>query len=571
MTILDPLLGQQLANFRIERVIGRGGMATVYYGWDVKLERPVAIKVIDARYRDDPAYAQRFVNEARTVATWFHENILQIYYADDQDGLYYFVMEYVRGLDLGQLLEKYKEAGELIPHEDIIRIGRAVARALDFAHQRGIIHRDVKPSNVIISEDGRVVLADFGLAMDVKQGSSGEVFGSPHYISPEQARSSAKAVSQSDIYSLGVILYEMLTGSVPFDDPSPTTLALQHVMQTPPPPREFNPDINPATEKVLLKALRKTPDERYPSSKALVDALEKTLHAPEPTAPFTAGGTEGSDGSLSGEAARPLSQVPASEHVAASMNEHLLAPVGGTNLQPSTPREASLPEQIILNPLTWWGVGGCLAALLFGMVVIWLVSSALRGQGTSPQTTFPTPTHPSASLSTPTSEEPLPTSLPTPPADSPPPTLAQAPPTEAPSPPTSPPEQPDGDYFVLYYDDTSFYFQNLSGKDRSIYPITFERIEKGEFTDRFEGWRWGEYYANFRAGYCMVIEIINYLDHLEPPECHNKYLVIRTPSADEPIIFWTKKEGSSQFRVLWEDEEVTRCKNKENFCEVYLP
>ena len=587
----DPILGRQLANFRVERVIGRGGMATVYYGWDVKLERPVAIKLIDARFRDNPAYAQRFVNEARTVATWFHENVLQVYYADDEEGLYYFVMEYIRGLDLGQLLQKYTEAGELMPHEDVLRIGRAVARALDFAHARGVIHRDVKPSNVMISEDGRVVLMDFGLAMDVAQGTSGEVFGSPQYVSPEQARSSARAVPQSDIYSLGVMLYEMLTGTVPFDDPSPTALAVQHLMQPPPSPRERNPDLTPATEKVLLKALQKSPEERHPSGRELLEALEKSLHVPEPTAAFfvehSASVTQADTGS------RLLSQVTASEHVADYMKHRPPTPSLAERSigRPASIPSESLPQRILFNPLTWWGVGGCITLLVMGIVAIWLVSSIIPDRSNSPQvqgTLFatatrqtsssdsPTPTHtPQNASPTPDPiKDPLNTSNPTPvqPANTALPSDTPVPPSSTPVPPTPEPTQPpQGDYFALYYDDTGLYFKNLSGKDRSIFPIAFERIENGQFTDRFEGWHWGNIYSNFRAGYCMVLEIINTVNHLNSPECHNLHLVIRTPTSDQPYIFWTTQEGSNQFRVLWEDQEVTRCKIKDHFCEVYLP
>ena len=139
----DPLIGQQLANFRVERLLGRGGMGSVYYGWDIKLERPVAIKTINIRYRDNPAYAERFIKEARSMAAWRHPNILPVHYADNQDDVYYFVMEYVRGLDLEQLLKQYASENELPPHEDVLRIGRAVGEALDYAHSKGIIHRDV--------------------------------------------------------------------------------------------------------------------------------------------------------------------------------------------------------------------------------------------------------------------------------------------------------------------------------------------------------------------------------------------------------------------------------------------
>lgn len=273
----DPLIGRQLANFRIERVIGRGGMAVVYYGQDVKLRRPVAIKVIDARYRDNPTYAERFVREAQAVALWRHENIIHIHYASDEDGLYYFVMEYIDGADLGKFITQYAARREHVPYKEVIRMGRAMASALDYAHQRGVVHRDVKPANVLLASDGRLVLTDFGLAMDVQQGSFGEVFGSSLYIAPEQARRSADAVPQSDQYSLGVMLYQMLTGALPFDDPSPASVALQHMTRTPPPPRQLNPALNAETEQVLLKALSKAPSDRFAKCRDLIDALEQAL------------------------------------------------------------------------------------------------------------------------------------------------------------------------------------------------------------------------------------------------------------------------------------------------------
>ncbi|MDM8518748.1 protein kinase [Anaerolineales bacterium HSG6] len=277
----DPLIGRTLANFLIERPLGRGGMAQVYYGKDVKLERPVAIKVIDVRHRGNPAYAERFVREARSVAKWRHEHVVQIFYADDEDGLYYFVMELIDGSDLRGLIDEYQQKQELVPHTEVIRLGRAIAQALDYAHEQGVIHRDVKPSNVMVASDGRVVLTDFGLALDVEQGSMGEVFGSSHYVAPEQARRSANAISQSDLYSLGVVLYEMLTGQRPFDDPSPTAVAIQHLTMPLPAPRTINPNLNQQTEQVLQKALAKTPEERYQTGQALLDALETALQADE--------------------------------------------------------------------------------------------------------------------------------------------------------------------------------------------------------------------------------------------------------------------------------------------------
>jgi len=273
----DSLLGKKLANYRIERLLGRGGMASVYYGIDLQLRRPAAIKVIDYRYSGDPAYAERFVREARAMASWKHPNIPQIYQAGLEEGYSFYAMEYIQGLDLEKLLQRVIQRGELLLFDDVVMIGRAVAAAIDYAHSKGAIHRDVKPSNVLISEDDRILLTDFGLLLEVDKATQGEVFGTPHYIAPEQARNSSQAVPQSDLYALGVMLYEMLVGKLPFDDPAPMALALKHITDEPPAPCQVNPDLNPEIEQVLLKALKKVPEERYQTGKDLMDALDVAL------------------------------------------------------------------------------------------------------------------------------------------------------------------------------------------------------------------------------------------------------------------------------------------------------
>jgi serine/threonine protein kinase len=252
-------------------------MAQVYQGWDTRLERVVAIKVIDARFRKRPNYAARFLREARAVATWRHPHVVQVYYADEEAGLLYFVMEYIDGQDLGQILSQHTETETLMRQDDVLDLGRAIASALDYAHGKGIIHRDLKPSNVMVAKDGRIVLTDFGLALHVDQGTLGETFGSAHYIAPEQAESSANAVPQSDLYSLAVILYELLTGRIPFDDPSSLAVAIKHITEPPPPPRQINPQLSQQTEEVILKALSKAPSDRYASGHELVAALEQAL------------------------------------------------------------------------------------------------------------------------------------------------------------------------------------------------------------------------------------------------------------------------------------------------------
>ncbi len=279
MTSSDPLLGQTLGSYRLERLLGRGGMGQVYLARDLHLGRVVAIKVIESRLRENTAYHERFAREARSIAAWSHPNIIQIYEAGEQDGLSYFVMEYLQGDTLRDLLNRYAAQGALLPHDEIIRIGLSLAHALDYAHHRGVIHRDIKPANILLA-GGRVVLMDFGLALDASLGSQGEVLGSAHYIAPEQARRSSEAVPQSDLYSLGIILYQMLTGSLPFDDPSPTSLAVQHLILPPPSPRAINPAINARTEAVLLKALSKDPALRYASGEALMSALADAIQRP---------------------------------------------------------------------------------------------------------------------------------------------------------------------------------------------------------------------------------------------------------------------------------------------------
>jgi serine/threonine protein kinase len=249
------------------------------YSFDSQLQRPAAIKVIDERHSGETSYAARFVREARAMASWRHPNIPQIYQSGVENGVYFYAMEYIHGMDLEDLLRQSVQKGELLSYGDVLLYGKAIAEALDFAHLKGVIHRDVKPSNVLIAMDGRIMLTDFGLILEVDKSTRGEVFGSPLYIAPEQARSSADAVPQSDLFSLGVLLYEMLVGRLPFEDNSPASLAIKHITLEPPAPCQLNPDLSPEVEAVLLMALRKKPQERYQTGKELMAALEQTIGA----------------------------------------------------------------------------------------------------------------------------------------------------------------------------------------------------------------------------------------------------------------------------------------------------
>lgn len=600
----DPLIGRKLSNFQIKRVLGRGGMAQVYYGLDVKLQRPVAIKVIDARYRDQPAYAKRFVREARSVATWHHENIIQIYHADDQDGLYYYVMEYIDGQDLAGLMASASVKGKFMPPEDLLRIGRAIASALDYAHEKGLIHRDVKPSNILLTKSGRVVLSDFGLALDLQQGSSGEAFGTPHYISPEQARRSTDAVPQSDLYSFGVILYEMLTGVVPFDDESPTNVALQHMTQPPPPPRSLNPQLNLETEAVLLKALSKKPDKRYQTGQALMAALEKALKQATPS---------------SAQRALPLPPMPAA--IVAGKTRPLTRRKAAARVEKTAPKPR-WPRQlmfflILLSAVVIFGIvlfPGRFAALAFPFTptpasaptasappAVPLPVVALPTQTspatltltrTSAPTASPRATTTSTITATPTLTSVLTslsatlavtatvtdgstetsTSSPTAPALPIPASLGTPTLGVTPSATTT---QVYANYkrLWLYYDAYGLYLYNASDANRSISPLSFERLaQNGTASNLYEGWRWAEFYPTLHPERCMRIEIQgNPNPYLNPALCKNYYLSTRSLTQASDLLFWTTSPTSTQFRVLWNKVPVGLCEIQAGFCEVFVP
>lgn len=273
----DPLIGRMLDDYKIEDLLGHGGMARVYRALDVKLNRYAALKVMTQPANKSADYEKRFYREAQAIAKLKHPNIVAIYRFNDRDNLYYMAMEYIDGADLRWVLRDYAADGELIDYTTLLSIIENVSKALDYAHKNGVIHRDIKPSNIMISRTGQAILTDFGLALDVQDGTGGEIFGSPYYIAPEQAVSSAQSVAQTDFYSLGVIIYEMLTGRVPFDVGSAIQIAMSHIGDTLPDPLTINPDLHPAFIPVLDKVLAKNPQDRYENGAKLVLALKTAV------------------------------------------------------------------------------------------------------------------------------------------------------------------------------------------------------------------------------------------------------------------------------------------------------
>ncbi len=282
----DPFLKRDIDEYKVEALLGTGGMARVYRGLDTRLKRYVAIKVIDFSHQHDPTYVTRFEREAQVIAQLSHPNVVPLYRYGELDGFLYMVMQYIDGSDLHSVLSSYRNDEEFMEPEDVLQIIRDMCQALDYVHSKGVIHRDIKPSNILLDKEGRVFLSDFGLALNTEVGTLGEIFGSPQYISPEQTVSSANAEARSDLYSLGVILYEIFTGRLPFEDKDPIEQAMKHINQPVPPPRSLRPEISPQVEAVILKVLAKNPEDRYPDGAALFKALSTALKSRvEPEAP----------------------------------------------------------------------------------------------------------------------------------------------------------------------------------------------------------------------------------------------------------------------------------------------
>lgn len=263
--------------YELEHKIGEGGMARVYRGRDLRLNRLVAIKVLHSHYASDQAFLNRFEHEAQAAANLRHPNIVDVYDVGQDGDIPYIVMEYVDGQDLKSILMQHGP----MPVDQAIDIAASVAEGLEAAHRAGLIHRDIKPQNIIVGSNGAVKITDFGIAkskMSTAMTETGVTFGTADYLSPEQARGQP-ATPASDVYSLGVTLYEMLTGRLPFTGDSSIAVAMQHVSEEPPPPRMHNPRIPSQLENLVLVALSKDPAARPRSALDFARRLRNYLAA----------------------------------------------------------------------------------------------------------------------------------------------------------------------------------------------------------------------------------------------------------------------------------------------------
>jgi beta-lactam-binding protein with PASTA domain/predicted Ser/Thr protein kinase len=267
--------------YRLDRKIGSGGMADVWLADDTELDRQVAIKILHDKYAQDSEFVQRFQREAQAAAGLQHPNVVGIFDRGAFDGTYFIAMEYVDGPSLKDLVK-----GGMSP-KDAIDFTRQILNAARFAHRKGIVHRDLKPQNVLIDNEGRARVADFGIARAGENSditATGSVMGTAQYISPEQAQGK-DTTPRSDIYSIGVVLYEMLTGRVPFEGDSAVAVALKQVSEAPRRPSAINPNVPPALDAVVMRALAKDPDARFKDADAFLKALDAAEKAPDTPRP----------------------------------------------------------------------------------------------------------------------------------------------------------------------------------------------------------------------------------------------------------------------------------------------
>jgi beta-lactam-binding protein with PASTA domain/predicted Ser/Thr protein kinase len=362
VAVTDPLIDSLFdGRYRILRKLGAGGMANVYLAEDQELGRRVAIKILNDRHANDDQFVERFRREAKNAAALSHPNIVSIYDRGEAEGTYYIAMEYLDGRSLKELIVSRGPA----PVNVALEYARQILSALRFAHRHGIVHRDIKPHNVLVDNEGRVKVTDFGIARagTSQMTEAGSIVGTAQYLSPEQARG-ADVDQRSDLYSLGVVLYELLTGETPFDGDTPVEIAMKHLSATPEPPSAHRSDIPRELDWVVTRALAKAPADRYQSA----DEMDADLERVSRGAPLAAATEESSTQVIR----RPAPGPPAAAATAATM------------IAPRTEPARAAPSfeyEDPVRPRPVWPWIAAIAGVIVAAAAGWFVYHELRGTG----------------------------------------------------------------------------------------------------------------------------------------------------------------------------------------------
>jgi serine/threonine protein kinase len=372
---MATLNGKNLGKYRIIERLGRGGMADVYKAYHPRLDRYVAAKILHSHLADDSDFLTRFEREARAVANLRHPNIVQLFDYDVEDEQYYMVMEYVEGGTLKDHLQQLALKKEIMPSAAALTLFQQFAGALHYAHQQNMLHRDLKPANILLDAKGCALLADFGIAhiiTDTRLTTTGALIGTPAYMAPEQGQGERATVA-SEVYAMGVILYEMVTGQVPYDADTPLAILLKHIHEPLPLPKEIIPNISETLERVILKAMAKNPADRFEDIVQMERAVNEVLAA------FSKKTTMISH--KPPVAADQDAQIPALDS-----SHRAVTQVAPPSLPPIlSPSEPNLKKR--LRPGKGWLIGGAVAlmvivaGLLFGLKII-----APAGIAQSPET-----------------------------------------------------------------------------------------------------------------------------------------------------------------------------------------
>ena len=365
MAVSDSLIDTLFdGRYRIERKLGAGGMADVYLAEDQELGRRVAIKILNSRHGNDDQFIERFRREAKNAAALNHPNIVSIYDRGEAEDTYYIAMEFLDGRTLKELIVGRGAA----PINVAIEYARQILSALRFAHRHGIVHRDIKPHNVLVDGEGRVKVTDFGIARagTSQMTETGSIVGTAQYLSPEQAKG-GEVDPRSDLYSLGVVLYELLTGKTPFDGETPVEIAMKHLSTTPQPPSKLRPDVPRELDMVVMRALAKSPDERYQSADEMEGDLERVARGARVSATTVDTATQ--------VLRRPAAAAAAASATAATM---IAPPPASAAPPPAVVAEEEEYEEGGDRPLWPWlvAVGFVVAAVIAGFFVWQELSSS---------------------------------------------------------------------------------------------------------------------------------------------------------------------------------------------------